>query len=414
MGKSVSKETEVTLEHMEISEAPQSPKAKKQGDNRKDIRRTTSNKRYHIKRSTDKPEVRNHLAQTRKFKASFAKENISLKELKTALTVLKRRKTSLPDFISSVKEMQVLERDYGKPYGAIVEDYDSKIDLVAKATARLKDMEELEINLEAGISNLEELQALEKLLCENGVALETITEYVRQYKRLRQFGFEIGTVKLIAEELKRLRIDPREAGKIVGNWFTKYGNTSEALLRVEKELQEARKEEALEIARIKSLDRKTEEAQKKIDSLENYYVRRSESLESEYNARERILDSRYVEERVRAEAELFDILRDRDKLRSENRVLKEEIETIKRDIDLARSLSMIIRDPKSLSSSQLDILVSEFTRAKEARTGQGSSNSSSSQFVVSSNRLIEARRVLASALSNLPSLEDNSNERKHS
>ena len=401
---------------------PASSKAKKQAANRKEIRRgtTTDLRRASgiIKRNkkppASKPEefekIRAFLVKNKldlstlralaRWKASLDKENISAKEFENVLTHLKTREITLPDFISLIKNAEALELEYGKPYSAIIDDYESKIEKIAKATASLKEMEDTGGDLKARISNLKALEALEKLLGQNDVRTEAVTEYVKQYKRLGQFGFDVNTVKIIAEELKRLQIDPKEAGKIVGNWLTKNRNISEALVTAENELEEAKKEEVFRIARIKSLDEKAEEAQKKIDSLESYYIRRSESLETEYETRAHVLDARVGEERSRAEAELLDILRDRDKLRSENRVLKDELEAIRNEIELAKSISTIIRDPKALSSSQLDRLVSEFVKAKDAR---GRDNKGSS---FSSERLIEARRTLVSALRDLPSLEN--------
>jgi hypothetical protein len=327
----------------------------------------------------------------------------SVKETEDALAFLKRRKITLSDFVSQVKNAKALESKYGKSYEAILEDYETKMEQVAKATASLVELEDLKENVETRISRLKDLEALQSLLDENGVAPDGTSEYIRQYKRLGQFGFDVNTVRLIAEELKRLQLDPKEADKLIANWLTKYRSVNEALARAEAQVEEAKNEEALTIARIRSLEKKAEEAQKKIESLENYYTRRSESLEAEYKNRERVLDSRYIEERSRAEAELFEILRERDKMRTENRTLRDELEAIRRDIDLAKSLSTIIRDPNSLSSSQLDILISEFMKAKEVREKE--------RIVVSpspsSERLLQARQMLVSALRDLSSLENN-------
>jgi hypothetical protein len=403
---------------------PASSGAKEQAVDRIENRRSTGRdfrripstiKRYPVKPHSSKPQdltkIANFLAKNNlnvsalkaltRLKALLLRENISVKEFENDLKLLKTYKITLLDIISLIKNTEALKAKYGKPYSAIVEDYESKLEKVARATTSLKEMEDEERDLEAKISNLRDLEALQSVLSQNGVSAEAITEYIEQYKRFVQFGLDVNTVKIIAEELKRLRLDPKEAGKIVGSWLTKNRNISEALLRAESELEAAKKEEALGIARIKSLDRKAEEAQKKIDSLESYYVRRSESLESEYETREHALHLRVGEERSRAEAELFDILRDRDKLRSENLTLKEEVEAIRKEVELARSISTIIRDPTALSSSQLDTLVTEFSKARETRRREEIGSSSSSE------RLIEARRTLVSALRDLPSLQKN-------
>jgi hypothetical protein len=340
--------------------------------------------------------IRSPKLKKSKAKALLEAEKVSIKDLENALNFLKKQKVSPSDFISLVKEAKALESKYGKTYDAILEDYETKIEQVVKATKSLVEIDDLRKDLETRISNQKELEVLQDLLNKNGIVADQITEYIKQYLRLGEFGFDVETVRLIAEEVKRLQFDPKELRKLISSWLTRYRSVNEALARFEAQVNETKEEEAITIARIKSLEQKAEEAQKKIESLENYYARRSESLEAEYKNRERVLDTRYIEERGRAEAELFEILRERDKMRSDNRILKDELEAIKKDIDLARSISTIIRDPSSLTFSQLDLLISEFTRAKEIREKESTAGPSPS-----SERLIQARQLLVSALRDL-------------
>ncbi len=387
---------------------PTSSKAKKQGPSKKEIRKKTRKELRKIRSAINqlgKPEdlkkIRILLSKGNldveaiqawtTLKPLLDKENMPVKEFENALKVLEKHEITLSSFISLIEKAEMLRAKYGKPYTALIKDYESEVEKLAKASASLKETEDAKKGVEGRISQLRDLEVLQGVLAENGVPVDEITQYLEQHKRLGQFGFDVNTVKIIAEELKRLQIDPQEAGKTVGSWLTKNKTIGEALRKVEGELEESRKEEALTIARLKSLEQKAFEAQKKIDALESYYIRRSESLDSEYENIEHALVVRVGEERNRAEAELSDILRDRDRLRSENRVLKEEVEAIRKEVELVRSISILIRDPKAVSTSQLDTLVSEFMKAKEAM-GREDAGSSSSE------RLIEARRILVSAL----------------
>ncbi len=387
---------------------PTSSKAKKQGPSKKEIRKKTRKELRKIRSAINqlgKPEdlkkIRILLSKGNldveaiqawtTLKPLLDKENMPVKEFENALKVLEKHEITLSSFISLIEKAEMLRAKYGKPYTALIKDYESEVEKLAKASASLKETEDAKKGVEGRISQLRDLEVLQGVLAENGVPVDEITQYLEQHKRLGQFGFDVNTVKIIAEELKRLQIDPQEAGKTVGSWLTKNKTIGEALRKVEGELEESRKEEALTIARLKSLEQKALEAQKKIDALESYYIRRSESLDSEYENIEHALVVRVGEERNRAEAELSDILRDRDRLRSENRVLKEEVEAIRKEVELVRSISILIRDPKAVSTSQLDTLVSEFMKAKEAM-GREDAGSSSSE------RLIEARRILVSAL----------------
>jgi hypothetical protein len=335
-----------------------------------------------------------------------AEKVVSAKEFEKILAFLRRRKLTAQDFVSLVKDFKALEGKYGKPYNEIIEDYKSKIDLISKANSALKEMENIRKDLESKISNLKDLLLLQDILARNRIPADVITQYILDYRRLGHFGFDVETMRLIVEELKRLEIDPKEAGNLVGSWLTKYKSINEALFLAQSELEKTKREEALSIARSKAFDLKADETQKKINALETFYTRRSERLESEYEVRKQVLEARVAEERSRTEGELFEILRDRDKMREENRLMKKELENSNEEIELAKSISTIIRDPKALTSSQIEKLVSEFMKVKEARErDEKKGPSSSSMSTYSPERLNKAREMILSILRDLPNIE---------
>ena len=241
------------------------------------------------------------------------------------------------------------------------------------------------------------------MLTSSHVGVEAVTQYIEQYRQISEIGFNINTIRKIAEEIRRQGLDPKEAGRIIGTWLTKSETIAEALAELEQGLMRKKQEEALTISRIELLNVKVDEIQKKINALENYQITRSRALENDYEARERTLNARIAEERSRGEAEMLDILRERDKLRSENRLLKEEEQEMRSQIELAKSISTILRDPRALNTSQLEMLISEFSAAKETRHNenqrqQQQQTQETNISAISQERLIEARRILIATL----------------
>ncbi len=321
-----------------------------------------------------------------KLKALLDKESISIVEFGHALKLLRKFRLSLRDLLSFIRNSQMLKERYGKEYRELVADYEAEKLKLSNATSSLEEIQAQEGDLKAKISNLEGLQRLERALAQNNAPLEDLTEYIEEYRKFAQLGFDLGVVKLIAEELKLIQVSPKEAGRVVRSWMEKNRTISEAIFKEESLLEKLKQEESVVLARIKALEQKTVDTQKKIDSLEGYFAKQNSSLQTEYENRERVLRLRATEERTRAEAELLGILKERDKLRGENRTIKEDLDASRSQLELSRAMSVLIRDPKALTMAQLDHLISELTRAKDEKG------------IILPERVSDARRVLVSAL----------------
>ncbi|MDG6905498.1 MAG: hypothetical protein JRN20_06930 [Nitrososphaerota archaeon] len=156
------------------------------------------------------------------------------------------------------------------------------------------------------------------------------------------------------------------------------------------------KEEIAAKTKISSLNSEYSELQKKVDALQKYYIAQNQSLERELDARHKVIHQRAEEERVQAESELMNLLRQRDSMRSEVRNLMEERDSIRREIEFARSLSSLIRNPESISEAELAVLGDRFLQARAART-KGSKAISDAQTRAARQYLLSAIEKLSRA-----------------
>ena len=155
-------------------------------------------------------------------------------------------------------------------------------------------------------------------------------------------------------------------------------------------------EEIAAKTKISSLNSEYSELQKKVDALQKYYIAQNQSLERELDARRKVIHQRAEEERVQAESELMNLLRQRDSMRSEVRNLMEERDSIRREIEFARSLSSLIRNPESISEAELAVLGDRFLQARAART-KGSKAISDAQTRAARQYLLSAIEKLSRA-----------------
>jgi hypothetical protein len=332
-----------------------------------------------------------------KFHNLLTKEKITVEELENALNRLRDRNITISSFASIIENADKLKAEYGRPYSELVEGYKHEEEKIQKMASLLKDMEAMQNDLEAKISDTKKLLDLQESLKQNGLSLDSILSYVNLRKQLSEFGFDQEVLRRLGEEVQRLGIDPKEAGVIIGRWLLQTKQINESIKDVTTALEESkrrldrtRKEEDISAARLKSFDQKIIESQKKMESLELEYSKRKESLENEHKTRQQALVAKLEQEEAVARTASLENRSDLQKLIDENRTLKDQAEAIKREIDLVMSISIILEEPQALSAAQLDNLVSEFTSADYIAEKAESSPSL--------ERLIEARRVLLSAL----------------
>jgi chromosome segregation ATPase len=336
-----------------------------------------------------------------KFLNFLKKETISIDDLQDVFSRLKKHEVTIANLASFIEMAENLRTEYGKPYGELVEEYEQQNERIQNATLTLKEMESDQQDLEAKIFDLEDLIRLQETLRQHSVSLAEVMSYIDQRRQLSQFGFDEDVLRKVAEELRRLEIGPKEAGNTIASWVIQDKNFSNSINRVELELEESKKklerskrEEEASIIRLKLLDQKTLESQKRIESLENDYSKRRESLENEYKAKQQELATRLEEQEKSVAPKTATIFEDNQsylgKLLSENRTLRKQAEAIKREIELVMSISILIRDPQALTAPQLDNLVTEFMNANDV--------SEKAEESPSLERLAEARRVLLSAL----------------
>ncbi len=336
-----------------------------------------------------------------KFQNFLNKEGISIEEMQETFSRLKKHDITISNLASLIEKAENLRVEYGKPYSELVEEYEHENEKIQKAASTLKEMESNQQDLQARISDLEDLSQVQESLRQDSVSLAEVLSYIDQRKQLSQFGFDKDVIRKVVEELQRLKIDPKEAGSIVASWVMQTKNISESIKQIGSELEESkkkiersRKDEEISATRLKSLDQRILESQKKIESLEIEYSKRKESLENEYKSKQKELAGRLQEQEKSAVAVTVATPEENQsnlqKLLDENRTLRKQAEAIKREIELIMSISILIRDPQALTAPQLDNLVTEFMNANDV--------AEKAEKSPSLERLTEARRVLLSAL----------------
>ena len=133
------------------------------------------------------------------------------------------------------------------------------------------------------------------------------------------------------------------------------------------ELERFQKEENASKTRLANLNAEITELQKKADALQNYYISQNQSLERELDARRKSIHQRIEGERTQAESEIMTLLRQRDALREEVRNLTDEKSSLRKEIEFARSLSSLIRNPDAINEAELAVLSDKFQQARVGR-----------------------------------------------
>lgn len=119
--------------------------------------------------------------------------------------------------------------------------------------------------------------------------------------------------------------------------------------------------------KLANLNQELDEVQKKINTMQSYYISQNQSLERELRARQQAIHERVEDERAKAESEVIALLKHRDTIHSEIRALNEERDTLRKEISLAKSFSNLLRNPEAISASDLGILTEKFIQAKAVR-----------------------------------------------
>ncbi len=251
-------------------------------------------------------------------------QSISPDDIRTFLKLLKKYGNALSDLLSSVRKIRALEKKHKKSYDDVVEDYESKIQAVQEAASDLKIMEKRKQEISLELEDASRLENLKTFLSQNNASGRELVEYIEAQRELGSLGFDANVVKLVGEEMKRLRLDPKEFARMIGGWMSKGTTLEHMLIKLEEKLAGAKKEESLVLTRVELLNRQVDEQRKKIAALQEYMATQSRTLESEYEARRRVLDARIQDERLRAEQETLDLIKLRDQAAGELRTLKEE------------------------------------------------------------------------------------------
>lgn len=268
----------------------------------------------------------------REFKKQIGDQSISHDQFGIMMRLTKRYGNNLSAVLSSVKKMRALEMKYGKSYDDIITDYESKKKEVEEATTNLRMVEKQKETLSLQIEHVKALRDIQTFLVKNQANAQELIEYISQQKGLVQLGFGPDSVRAVAEEMKRLKLDPRKLARMIGISMSNNRTIEQALTRSEERLAEANKEQTLALARVESLNRQADEAEKRIAALQEYYTTQRRALENEYEARRRVLDLRIQEARSSAETETLEILKQRDLAAAEVRTLKEEVDAIRKEI----------------------------------------------------------------------------------
>ena len=150
------------------------------------------------------------------------------------------------------------------------------------------------------------------------------------------------------------------------------------LLKSKHELDRLKKEEGASKSRLSILNQELVEVQKKVSALQNYYIAQNQSLEGELDARRKSIHQRVEDERIQAESEMMGLLRQRDTIRNELRDLNDTKANMRKEIEFAKSLSSLMRNPEAISEAELAVLSDRFEQARIART-KGSKSLSDAQ-----------------------------------
>lgn len=137
--------------------------------------------------------------------------------------------------------------------------------------------------------------------------------------------------------------------------------------RFRQELDRLSREEVSAKARLAKLNSEFEEIQGKVDALHKYYITQNQSLDGELEARRKAVHQRIEDERTAAEAEVMQLLRQRDESRDLVRNLSQEKDSLRKEVEFARSLSALIRNPDSVKEADLAILSEKFEQARLTR-----------------------------------------------
>ena len=140
----------------------------------------------------------------------------------------------------------------------------------------------------------------------------------------------------------------------------------------------SKKEEGASKSRLSILNQELVEVQKKVSALQNYYIAQNQSLEGELDARRKSIHQRVEDERTQAESEMMGLLRQRDTMRNELRDLNDTKTNMRKEIEFAKSLSSLMRNPEAISEAELAVLSDRFEQARIART-KGSKSLSDAQ-----------------------------------
>ncbi|MDG6998454.1 MAG: hypothetical protein JRN15_04990 [Nitrososphaerota archaeon] len=163
-----------------------------------------------------------------------------------------------------------------------------------------------------------------------------------------------------------------------------------------RELERIQKEESASKTRLANLNAEFTELQKKAGALHNYYISQNQSLERELDARRKTIHQRIEGERTQAESEIMTLLRQRDAMRDEVRNLTDEKVSLRKEIEFARSLSSLIRNPDAISEAELAVLSDRFQQARVGRLN-GSKSLSDAQTRAARQYLLSAIEKLSKA-----------------
>ena len=161
------------------------------------------------------------------------------------------------------------------------------------------------------------------------------------------------------------------------------------LLKSQHEQERLKKEELSAKSRITNLNAELTELQKKVDALHKYYIAQNQSLEGELDARRKSIHQRVEDERTQAESEIMGLLRQRDSVRNELRDLTDAKTNIGKEIEFAKSLSSLMRNPDAISEAELAVLSDRFEQARIARS-KGSKSLSDAQARAARQNLTSA------------------------
>ncbi len=162
-------------------------------------------------------------------------------------------------------------------------------------------------------------------------------------------------------------VSKSEAPIITAPVVTTNPNLSNELKKSGEELDKLKKEEDAAKARLTNLNLEFEEIRGKVDALQKYYITQNQSLDGELEARRKTIHQRIEDERTKAESEIMLLLRQRDESRDLVRNLSEEKDSLRRDVEFAKSLSRLIKNPESIGEAELAALSERFDQVRIAR-----------------------------------------------